>query len=373
MKDFKSYDVIIVGAGVVGSAIAYGLTKLGQKVLLLDGSDTDYRAARGNFGLVWVQGKGFNHPHYQLLSRRSAAMWPQFAEELESETGIELAYQNKGGLHFCLGAEEWEKRRDTLTQWQAQLPEEPVCTRMLTRSELIDLLPEVEFGPEVTGASYGELDGHVDPLALLRALQQAFTQRGGTLQSHAHVTHIEGTTDQGFKVFTKDHHYESEQIVITAGLGTEDLAKQVAIHTPVRPERGQLLVTERLEPFLDFPASGIRQTSQGTVMIGVTNEPVGYELNTTVHKAAAMARRAIRTIPRLAHSRWVRHWSCLRVLTPDSLPVYGASEQYPGAWVATCHSGITLAAFHANTLANNIHSASLDPELSNFHYGRFNV
>jgi len=373
MNDITSYDLIIVGGGVVGSSLAYGLARAGQRVLLLDGADSDYRAARGNFGLVWVQGKGFNHPEYQWLSRHSASMWPDFAQQLSAETGIDLAYENKGGFHFCLGEKEWEQRRALLQKWHEQLPDEPVDTTMLSRAELIQRLPEVEFGPDVSGASYGALDGHVDPLALLRALQLAFLKNGGTLHSNTYVSHIEQRMGGGFKVRANEKQYEAAQVVITAGLGTETLAQQVGMNVPVRPERGQLLVTERLAPFLGFPASGIRQTSQGTVMIGVTNESVGFELNTTVEKASVMAHRAISIIPRLRQARWVRHWSCLRVLTPDSLPVYAESELCPGAWVAACHSGITLAAFHADTLAHYIGSASLGAELSKFHYGRFNV
>ena len=73
------YDAIVIGGGVVGSAIAFGLARQGVKVVVLDEGDDAFRASRGNFGLVWVQGKGGGRPEYQLLVRRSADEWTNLA------------------------------------------------------------------------------------------------------------------------------------------------------------------------------------------------------------------------------------------------------------------------------------------------------
>ncbi|MDB5849746.1 MAG: dependent oxidoreductase, partial [Rhodoferax sp.] len=90
------YDVIVAGAGMVGAAIGYGLVGQGRRVLMLDGADTDYRAAKANFGLVWVQGKGHGQPEYQRLSLSAVLAWPAFAEQLEADSGMALAYERKG-------------------------------------------------------------------------------------------------------------------------------------------------------------------------------------------------------------------------------------------------------------------------------------
>ena len=68
--------MIVAGAGIVGAAIAYGLAGYDKRVLMLDGADTDYRAAKANFGLVWVQGKGYRYPEYHRLSAAAADAWP---------------------------------------------------------------------------------------------------------------------------------------------------------------------------------------------------------------------------------------------------------------------------------------------------------
>ena len=75
------WDLLVIGGGVVGTSIAYGLAKTGDRVVLLDEGDDAFRAARGNFGLVWVQGKGLGNPDYARWTLRAAAAWKAFGQE----------------------------------------------------------------------------------------------------------------------------------------------------------------------------------------------------------------------------------------------------------------------------------------------------
>jgi glycine/D-amino acid oxidase-like deaminating enzyme len=373
MPRSESYDVIVIGAGMVGAAIAYGLAGNGARVLVLDGGDTDFRAAKANFGLVWVQGKGCGNPDYQRLSHEAARLWPDFADRLSDETGIRLDYESKGGLNFCVGASQLEARRARLAQWHREAPELEPCARMLDRGELEKLLPGVRLGDDVSGASFGATDGHVNPLYLLAALQKGLVQQGGILLGNQPVDRIAPLSQGGFSVYARQQRYDAAQIVIAAGLGSSALGPMVGLDVPLRPQRGQLMVTERLAPLLPLPASGIRQTGEGTVMIGLTQEEVGFDISTTSAAAAQMSRRALQVLPDLAGARLVRQWSCLRIMTPDGCPVYAESADYPGAWIALCHSGVTLASFHAGPLANCLRSARLDSRLNFFHHERFDV
>ncbi|MFW7343009.1 MAG: FAD-dependent oxidoreductase [Burkholderiaceae bacterium] len=369
----ESYDVIVIGAGMVGSAIAYGLAGRGRKVLVLDGADSDFRAAKANFGLVWVQGKGYGVPDYQRISRRAARMWPSFNSQLAQETGMALDYENRGGLSFCVGEKEWNDRRERLASWNAQVPEEHACTRMLDRGQLQALLPGVRLGDQVSGASFGEADGHVNPLKLLAALHKALAVRGARLVSAAPATAIDPLQGGGFAVHANGIRYEGAQVVIAAGLGSSELGRMVGLDASLRPQRGQILVTERLAPMLPLPASGVRQTGEGTVMIGVTHEETGYDVHTTTDAAVRMSRRALRLFPDLAKARLVRQWACLRIMTPDGCPVYAQSSSHPGAWIALCHSGVTLASFHAGPVADAVFDSALGDEFNVFHHRRFNV
>lgn len=364
-------DVIVIGAGVVGAAVACGLARLGLRVLALDGGDRDFRAARANFGLVSVQGKGLDAPAYQRLTEASADAWPGFAAALAERSGIDVQHERRGGLHFCLGEEALEARRQRLMRLHNQIGEASGF-EMLDRAAVERFLPGARLGPEVAGASLGLGDGHVNPLRLLAALHRALVRDGGVLRCGHPVSAIVPGPD-GFAVEAAGRRFTAARVVVAAGIASAALARQVGVAVPVRPQRGQLLVTERLAPVLPVPASGLRQTADGTMMVGLTNEEVGPDASVTATAAAAMSRRALRILPGLSRATVVRHWAGLRVMTPDGLPVYAQSARHPGAFVVACHSGVTLAAAHAGAVADGIAAGALPPELAAFHPGRFDV
>lgn len=365
-------DVIVIGAGVVGAAIACGLAWRGLRVLALDGGDLDFRAARANFGLVSVQGKGLGAPAYQLLTRGSADAWAGFAARLAECSGIDVQHERRGGLSFCVGEEAFEARRQRLLRLHNQLGGAEPDFEMMDRADLGRFLPGVRLGGAVTGASFGRSDGHVNPLRLLAALHRSIARSGGALL-YGHPVSALRPSGAGFTVEAGGRRFTAARVVVAAGLGSGALARQVGLALPLRAQRGQLLVTERIAPLLPVPASGLRQTADGTVMVGLTNEDVGPDVSVTVAAAAAMSRQALRLLPGLAGARVVRHWAGLRVLPPDGLPVYAQSTEHPGAFVAACHSGVTLAAAHAGTIAAAVADGALPADLAPFHHGRFDV
>jgi len=367
------FDFAVVGAGMVGAAIGYGLAGLQQRVLMLDGEDTDLRAAKANFGLVWAHGKGLGRPEYQRLSVEACRAWPAFAGQLEAESGIDIGFQQTGGIHICLGEQEFAARAAQIRAWNDQAPELGAQASMLTRGEMFALFPSMRLGEEVTGGSFGKLDGHVNPLRLLAALQHSFRKRGGTLLPEHVVTRVGATPDGRCQVIAGTYRAIARRVVIAAGLGAAKLCPDLHLEVPLRPQRGQILVTERLASVLPLPASGLRQTAEGTVMIGATQEEVGFDLSTTTEASVRMLRRALRIIPELTKARLVRHWSSLRVMTPDGLPVYACSPSFPGVSIATCHSGVTLAAFHAGTYAKSLVDQAPLRNLGLFHPSRFHV
>lgn len=367
------YDFAVVGAGMVGAAIAYGLAGAKRKVVMLDGEDADFRAAKANFGLVWATGKGFGYPSYQRLSLQSVEWWPHFVRKLEEDSGIQLAYEQKGGLEFCLSESEFSAEEKYIAAWHAQTPDLPISAEMLDRDELVRRFPLMRLGSAVVGASFGRLDGHVNPLRLLAALQSAFIRHGGELHNDRAVSAINGLSGGGFEVLAGGSKISARQVVIAAGLGSTKLAGMVGLEAPLQPQKGQILVTERLAPLLSVPAGTVRQTAEGTVLIGATHENVGHDLATTSEGAVRMARRALRIFPDLAKAKLVRQWACLRIMTPDGHPIYASSTTHPGSHIAMCHSGVTLASFHAGAYAELLAAGKLPDSLRDFHYERFDV
>lgn len=366
-------DVVVIGAGMVGSAIAYGLSGSGVNVLVLDGNDRDFRSASANFGLVWLHGKGMDMPAYQRLTRNSVDLWAEFDTRLTETTDIDLQYEKKGGLVLCLGEAEFERRRATLQRLHEQLGGEECDWEMIDRSEVAMLFPKMRLGDEVTGASFGRVDGQANPLRLLSALHAGILRKGGRLHGGRPVDSIQFERPGRFSIGFGNKRVCAARVVIAAGLGTKSLAAQVGLKVPIRPQRGQILVTERLEPMLPLPTVDIRQTYEGTVMIGSTHEEVGLDTAATVEAASAMSARAIRQFPALGQARLVRQWGGLRILTPDGYPIYAESPSCPGAFIALCHSGVTLAPIHAGPLAEAIGEGRLPKSFDVFHQRRFDV
>jgi glycine/D-amino acid oxidase-like deaminating enzyme len=368
-----SADVVVIGGGTVGASIAFGLAGRGVSVVLLDGGDSDFRAATANFGLVWSQGKGMNMPAYQSLTKSSADLWRAFASEVEEASGIDLQFEQQGGLTLCLGETEFEARRAKLERLQDQLGGNSVDWEMMERPALERLLPGIMLGSEVTGASFGQRDGHANPLKLLSALHVGLLRRGGRFRGRADVKAIRKLADGCIELDLGVDRLTARKVVIAAGLGSKGLANQVGISLPIRPQRGQILVTERVQRFLPLPLHSIRQTAEGTVMIGATHEDTGYDASTTVNGASQLAQRAMRQIPALGQATLIRQWAGLRIMTPDSYPIYAQSASVPGVFVATCHSGITLAPSHAGLVADAILCGVLPAQLNPFSEARFNV
>ena len=119
-----------------------------------------------------------------------------------------------------------------------------------------------------------------------------------------------------------------------------------------------LIVTERIAPFLHYPITTIRQTDEGTVMLGDSQEEAGFDPTVGTGVTSVLADRAIRMFPRLGALNVVRTWAALRVMTKDGFPIYEQSETCPGAFVATCHSGVTLCAAHAFQVALSLSCAT---------------
>ncbi|MCV0427443.1 MAG: FAD-binding oxidoreductase [Roseibium sp.] len=359
---------LIIGGGVVGLSIAFGLLQQGKSVLVLDGGDGDFRASRGNFGLVWIQGKGVDCPSYSNWSRRSAGLWPGYAEDLKKLTGIDISLSQKGGVDYFTDETELKDRIAALESLkQAVGGDYPF--EVLDHSGLKKLVPEI--GPKVIGGLYSPMDGHVNPLLLLQALSSAVRRLGGDLRTGAQVVGIEAA-DRAFSVrLANGDRAEGEAIVLAAGLGASELGPELGFKAPVRAQQGQVLITERLPFFLNYPSGTLRQVNEGGVQIGASKAEIGADDREDLGTIAKLARHAVDVFPHLAPVNLVRSWAALRVMSPDGLPIYQRSTKYEGARFVTCHSGITLAAAHARLLPDWVVGSNQVPDLSDFSEARF--
>lgn len=363
-------DYAIIGGGIVGLSIAWGLQALGKSVIVLDGEDGSFRASRGNYGLVWIQSKGLKQPRYARWSQTSAGLWRGFADELTDNTGSNVGLEQNGGLdlHFseetlAAKAQSYAGLRDKLGGRFEDYPYEIVGANALRKEE-----PEI--GPSVVGAILHHQDGHANPLNLLKALADDVRRRAGRVLNGKRVTTI--TAKGGFVTSCSDGtQVRSAKLVLAAGLGAAVLGPQLGFTAPVSPERGQILITEKMPKMINRPSLIARQTDEGGIQIGATNEKTGMNDGVTADAISKLAQEAIAAYPRLANAQLVRSWGALRVLTPDGLPIYQESSLHPGAFLVTCHSGVTLAAAHARLLPHWLEKTDGAPELEVFNEARF--
>ena len=362
-------DYAIIGGGIVGLSVAWGLLRRGRTVTVLDGDDGSFRASRGNFGLVWVQSKGMKQPRYAQWSQDSTAIWADFANEITENTGQLIPLEQNGGLdlHFSektLAATviKYEKLKEQLA---GNYPYEVLGHNALRKAE-----PHI--GPKVVGAILHHQDGHTNPLKLLVALAADVRRMGGRVLTGKTVTDV--TKPDVFCITCADGtSVTSNKVVLSAGLGASKLGPKMGFKVPIRPQRGQVLITEKLPKMINLPSLIARQVDEGGIQIGATNEEVGLDDRVTQPGLSGLASEAIAAYPALARVQLVRSWGALRILSPDGLPIYQESAEMPGAFLVTCHSGITLAAAHARLLPDWLEGTDAAPDLEVFNEDRFAV
>ncbi|MBO1908887.1 FAD-binding oxidoreductase [Microvirga sp. 3-52] len=353
----NSYDIVVVGGGLLGSAIAWGLGRIGQKVCVLDEGDIAKRASRANFALVWVQSKGLGMPAYTGWTMQASDSWPKLAAELREQTGLDVCFQRNGGFHLTLGEEELEQRSVLLKRLHNQPGAVDYKMEILGRERVAKMLPHI--GPEVSGGSFCPYDGHVNSLRTFRALHTGMAKFGVDYRPEHPVSDIKYVQGE-FRLTSSKGEIRAGKIVLAAGNANQTLAPMVGLEAPMGPTRGQIVVTERTMPFLPHPLTTVRQTDEGTVMIGDSKEDLLDDTVLNLPISSVMADRAQRMFPLLGRLNVVRSWSGIRVMPKDGFPIYDQSETCPGAFVTCCHSGVTLASNHAFEIAPMVAAGALD-------------
>jgi glycine/D-amino acid oxidase-like deaminating enzyme len=363
MTGGNGVEFAVIGGGLVGAALAYGLLNRGKGVALFDEGDTAFRASRGNFGLVCAQGKGGGLEDYAPWAREALTYWPDFARKLIAETGVDVELEMNGGFVFCVTDEDLRARVALMERLRKR---SGLDFEVMSPAQIANYMPGVSGN--FAGGIFCAEDGHANPLKLLRALHAAIAPHKGSLRREARVERIEPAPG-GYRIVTAVRAVDCQNVVLAAGLGNLGLAQSLGVDLPIKPMRGQILVTERCDKIMSTYCENVRQTADGTYLLGGSWEDVGYDTSTTFDVTRDIAALAIRFFPFLEHVRLVRSWAALRILSPDNAPVY--DEIAPGAFVVTCHSGVSLAAIHATQVAGWLAEATLPKEALPFSLKRF--
>jgi len=345
-------DVIVVGAGIQGLAVAAALADEGHAVQVLERETPGSRASWVAAGLL-SPSSPWKYPRALLeLSFAAEALWPDHAAALLAATGIDPEYE-RAGIVYPVGA----------SLSRAEVEEETRRRRAIgfrvedyDRARLQVLVPGLPA--TVTGGAYQASAARVRPPRVLAALRRRCAQLGVDLESFCDVAALacDGPRVVGVRT-ASGQTLEADRTVLAAGAWSEGLARTCGVSIPIEPIRGQMLLFRGepgvLGPTLHDGSLYLVPRRDGHVLVGSTMESVGFEAVTTDEALRSLRERALALFPPLGGMEEVMAWAGLRPGTPDRLPYLGEVDERPGLVLATGHfrNGILLAAITAPLVA----------------------
>lgn len=384
------YDVIIVGGGIIGSSIAWQLSRQNARVLVIERNDTASGSAGATDGVVGYHTK---KPGIQMeLAKLSIDMFKTLHEELEEdiEYGLEA-----GGLQPVEDETQWEILSSIAEQQKAS----GVDIRMISAEEARRIEPNL--AEDIYGALYSPTGGKVNPLKLTFAFAKAAKRNGAVFLYRTEVSDfiIEDHMVRGVKTAAGEEYFAEKAIVNACGAYAGKVAALAGLELPVNPRKGQLAVTEPIAPFmtatvqcarynvikfrpdlvtdkasLELGSSlSIEQTESGSIIIGGTRELVGFDTDNTFEAVDVMMRRAVRFFPKLKNVGIVRCFAGVRPYTPDGLPLLGEVKVLKNFYMAAGHEGdgIALAPITGKLIAELILKGKSSFDLTYFSPDRF--
>jgi glycine/D-amino acid oxidase-like deaminating enzyme len=376
----SSTDVLVVGGGIAGAAMAYYLAKNGVEVTLVERGELNREASGTNAGSFHLQlaihqlsGQGAEADRERLLaearlSLEAYAVWQDLGDELDGSLDI----HQTGGWMVAETAEQLRTLRDKYELEQRA----GIETEVVTGDELRQRAPYL--AGSVVGATYCPIEGHANPLVVAPLYALRATQHGALIRTHTEVLSIDvnGTTGaRRFTVHTDAGPIDAHRVVDCAGAWCGELAAMVGLRFPVRNEGLHVNVTEPrphlLTPMVQHIGRRLtlKQTEQNTFIIGggwpTPDAPRPRRYPTSWHSAAGSTAVAVSVVPALADVRVVRTWSGVIVFTDDFSPVVGESALVPGFYACVSSTGFTFSPLLARRLAEQMvspASSSLFPE-----------
>jgi glycine oxidase len=351
----KTWDVIIIGGGIIGLSLAVALRKRGATVLVVERGEPGREASHAAGGML-VDSPLETQPALQSLATASAKMYPEFAYELELESGMKVDLRDHGTILFPSG--------EHLHQAQASgfLP-----------ASLTALEPALAETNSQRPAFYLR-ERSVDPSALTAAAWKAAKHRGIDFSSGDEVIAVTVTDGRAAGVKTTKITFHATKIVNCAGAWSG----QIPPHKfPTRPVKGQMLCLLMpphaiLKHVVRSPEAYLIPRSDGRLLVGATVEEAGFDKRTDLATIQRLHKAAIALVPKLADAKILEDWAGLRPGTPDALPILGATAT-PGYYVATGHfrDGILLAPITAEVMTAVIEDRAPEFDLAAFSPARF--
>ncbi|WP_248807069.1 cyanide-forming glycine dehydrogenase subunit HcnC [Pseudomonas sp. MWU13-2100] len=402
----RTYDVVIAGGGVIGASCAYHLSRRQDLRIALIDAKRPGNATRASAGGLWAIGEsvglGCGVIFFRMMSARrrqahgaavaaaasaphilppaffefalqSNALYPPLHRELIERHGMDFKFERTGLKYVIYDAED----RLYAEHIVSRIPHLADQLRWLDREALREAEPAVSH--EAQGALEFLCDHQVSPFRLADAYTEAARQNGVDLFFNTNVT---GVLHQGGRVSgvrtAEQGTFHCATLINAAGAWAAELSEQATgIRLPVKPVKGQILLTERmpklLEGCLTTSDCYMAQKDNGEILIGSTTEDKGFDVSTTFPEVAGLVQGAMRCVPQLKEINLKRCWAGLRPGSPDELPILGPMAGVGGYLNACGHfrTGILTSAITGVMLERLVHQEPLPLDLTPFLADRF--
>jgi sarcosine oxidase, subunit beta len=368
-------DVLVVGGGIIGAALAYYLAREGVATVLVERGELNREASGTNAGSFHLQIAIHQLTGFEIetvadrllpelrLYVEAASLWHGLERELQGPLEMHVT----GGLMVAETAEQLQLLHD-----KQRIEEQAgLATHVLTGEELRRFAPYL--AEDLAGASFCPLEGHANPLYATPLFALRAAEHGASIRTHAEVTAVHAEPAGGFTVQTSRGPIRVRRIINAAGAWAGDVAALSGLSLPLRREGLHVNVTEPRERFLEPLVQHIgrrltlKQSLNNTFIIGggwpARPQAAPARYSTTWESAAGNAAVALRVVPRLSDVRVIRTWSGVMAFTDDLSPIVGESRVLPGYFTCVATTGFTLGPLMARLLVEQMTSPSAHPAL----------
>ena len=354
----KTWDVIVVGGGIIGLTLSIALRKRGVRVLVVERGEPGREASYAAAGML-ADCPVETPAALRELATASARMYPEFVHELQDESGMNVDLRDDGTLLFA--------SPEHVSEHPGFAEKNPLP------ATLAELEPALA-GMKVPGVAVYLKERSVDPRALVMAALKAAKHRGVDVSSGTTVTDVLLSDGRIAGIRTDRTHYSAPSVVNCAGAWAGNFSTH---RFPTRPVKGQMLAMacarhDVLRHVIRAPEVYLVPRSDGRILIGSTLEEAGYDKRTDADTIHRLHQAAMHMAPVLAQARILEAWAGLRPGTPDDLPILGVAST-PGYFAATGHfrDGILLTPVTAHVMAQVITGVQPDYDISAFSPARF--
>lgn len=334
----KKADIVIIGGGISGAAIAYNLAKKGMKNIVV--VEKRFIAS----GATGACGAGIRQQWGTEMNCKIAKMSCEFFEKANETLEYEGDIEFKQGGYLLLATTEKEKEQfEKNIALQNSLG---IHSKGLTLDEAKEIVPILNTDGYVSAAYY-EKDGHLNPFHTTLAFAKAAEKLGVEFMKYTEVTDIIVENGEITCVVTDKGLIETNQVVNAAGGHAQHIAKMVDVDLPVYSERHQILVTEPVDPILSTMVMSFtgnfycQQVPHGGLVMGRgdAGEPRDGNINSGWHFLDEMAKTITTLLPPLKKAMVIRQWAGLYNITPDRQPILGPVNEVKGFYLAVGFSG----------------------------------